>query len=267
MGINMKISILQLDVKMCNLEKNYITVKNMITKASEEKADIVCIPEMWNIGFLPIKCIDDYCDDDGKITKNMFSSLAVENNVNIIAGSVANKRLEKTYNTSFIFDRKGNCVAEYDKIHLFSNMNEDKAFNSGNKIVTFEIDGIKCGIIICYDLRFVELSRKLALEGIKILFVVAQWPKERIEHWEILNRARAIENQIFVVAANGCGKFKDIKYGGNSLIISPQGKILSKGKTKEGLISYDIDINEIDLVRSKLNVFADRKEELYNNSL
>lgn len=259
----MKISILQLDVKVCNLEENYINVKNMITRASEEKADIVCLPEMWNIGFLPIKCLDDYCDGDGKVIKNMFSSLAAENNVNIVAGSVANKRLDKKYNTSFIFNRKGDCLAEYDKIHLFSSMNENKAFENGNKIITFELDGIKCGIIICYDLRFVELSRKLALEGIKILFVVAQWPKERITQWEILNRARAIENQIYVVAANGCGKFSDIKYGGNSLIINPIGEILAKGKTKEDIVSFDINIEEVDLARSKINVFGDRKEELY----
>ena len=262
----MRISILQLDVKICNVEENYINVKNMITKASEEKADIICLPEMWSIGFLPINCLEDYCDSDGKITKNIFSSLAIENNVNIIAGSVANKRSNKTYNTSFIFDRKGNCVAEYDKIHLFSNMNEDETLESGNKIITFELDGIKCGIIICYDLRFVEITRKLALDGIKILFVVGQWPKERIAHWEILNRARAIENQIYVVAANGCGKFKDIKYGGNSLIINPDGEILSKGNTKENIISFDIDINDIDIVRSRLNIFADRKDDdLYNN--
>lgn len=259
----MKISILQLDVKICNFEENYINVKNLILKASKDNADIVCLPEMWDVGFLPVKCLGDFYDDDGKILKNMFSSLAIENNINIVAGSIANKRLDKTFNTSFIFDRKGNCVAEYDKIHLFSPMNEHMAFNRGNNIITFELDGIKCGIIICYDLRFVELIRKLALEDIKMLFVVAQWPKERIEQWEILNRARAIENQMYVVAANSCGKFNDIKYGGNSLIINPTGEVLARGKSKQDIISYDINLDEVNLVRSKINVFADRVEELY----
>lgn len=259
----MKISALQLNVGICDLEKNYIEVKKMISKAVEEKSDIVCLPEMWELGFLPVGCLEDYCDNDGKITKNMFGALASENNINIVAGSVANKRLDKMYNTSFIFDRKGNCIAEYDKIHLFTNMNEDKVFQKGDKIVTFELDGVKCGIIICYDLRFVELPRKLALMGIKILFVVAQWPKERITQWEILNRARAIENQIYLVAVNGCGKYKDIRYGGNSLIINPIGEILSKAKSKQEIISCDIDISEIDLVRNKLNVFSDRREDIY----
>ena len=259
----MKTSIIQLDVKICNLEENYINVKNQIIKASKDKADIVCLPEMWNIGFLPINCLDDYYDNDGKIIKSMFSNLAKENNVNIVAGSIANKRLDKVYNTSFIFDRKGNCVAEYDKVHLFSSMNEQKAFDKGNKIVTFELDGIKCGVVICYDLRFVELIRKLALEDIKILFVLAQWPEERINQWEILNRARAIENQIFVIAANGCGSFEEIKYGGSSLIINPIGEILAKGNKKQDIVSYDINIDEVDLIRSRINIFADRVEELY----
>ena len=165
----MRISILQLDIKVCNLEENYINVKNMITRASKEKADIICLPEMWNVGFLPVSCLEDYIDDDGRITKNMFSALAAENNVNIVAGSIPNKRFNKRHNTSLIFDRKGNCLAEYDKIHLFSHMNEDKAFESGDRIITFELDGIKCAIVICYDLRFVELIRKLALKDIKIL--------------------------------------------------------------------------------------------------
>ncbi len=259
----MKISILQLDVKVCNPEENYINAKNMIKKAAEEKADVVCLPEMWNVGFLSKNCINHYCDVDGKITKNMFNNLASEYNVNIVAGSVANKRENELYNTSYIFNKKGNCIAEYEKIHLFSYMKEDEVFGKGNRLVTFEIDNVKCGIIICYDLRFLEIIRKQALQGIKILFVVAQWPKERIENWEILNRARAIENQIFVVAANGCGKFDDITYGGNSLIIGPNGDILAKGNSKQSIISCDIDIDEIDKVRSIIKIYDDRREELY----
>lgn len=259
----MKISILQLDVKACDLEQNYINVKNMIQEAVKKNTDVICLPELWNTGFLPKNSLDDYCDNDGRLIKNMFQILAKESNVNIVAGSIANKRENKTYNTSFIFDRKGNCIEEYDKIHLFSYANEHKYFEKGNKIVTFDLDNVKCGIIICYDLRFLEIIRKQSLDGIKILFVVAQWPSARIEHWEILNRARAIENQIYVVSANGCGVCENVQYGGNSMIINPSGKVLAKGDKKQAIITYDIDLDEINKIRNKINIYADRREELY----
>ena len=142
-------------------------------------------------------------------------------------------------------------------------MYEDKYFKKGNEIVTFLLDGILCGIIICYDIRFLELTRILALKGIEILFVVAQWPIERIEHWILLNRVRAIENQIFVVGVNACGMVENMKFGGNSIIVDPWGKVLCQLGKDEEVLTIDLNLDELKEIREKINIYRDRRPELY----
>lgn len=123
--------------------------------------------------------------------------MAKEYRVNIIAGSVANCRDEKIYNTAAVFNRDGEVVMEYDKVHLFSPSGEHEYFEHGKNICNFELDGIPCSLVICYDIRFPELIRSEMLAGSKVQFVVAQWPDTRLLHWDTLNRARAIESQSF----------------------------------------------------------------------
>jgi predicted amidohydrolase len=162
-----------------------------------------------------------------------------------------------------IFDRNGQCTAEYDKTHLFSFARENAYFEYGDKTVTFELDGVKCGIIICYDMRFPELARTLALKGIKLLFIPAEWPDTRINHWNVLCGARAIENQIFTACVNSVGKAGKIQYGGNSAVIDPWGEVIAKGGTEEETICADIDIDAVEKVRSMMNIYQDRRAELY----
>ena len=120
-----------------------------------------------------------------------------------MAGSVANVKGDGVYNTAYIFNREGSCIAEYDKTHLFTPMGEQDFFELGDHTVNFELDGVACAMVICYDIRFPELIRTLTLRGVDVLFVAAQWPRLRKGHWQVLNRVRAIENQCFVVAVNG----------------------------------------------------------------
>jgi predicted amidohydrolase len=219
---------------------------------------------MWNVGFFPKENLKRLSSKSKEDVISLFSNLSSELNVNIVAGSISNIKDEEVCNTSYIFDRNGECIAKYDKIHLFSPMKENDYFKSGDKIVTFDLDGEKCGIIICYDLRFVELIRTLALKEIKILFVVAQWPEQRINHWNILNKARAIENQIFVVSTNSCGKAEETQYGGYSKIIGPFGDIISEAGKNEEIISAELDLSILKNIRETINVYNDRKPSLYN---
>lgn len=163
---------------------------------------------------------------DGYEVNTRIGELAKKYKVNIVAGSVSNVRGGKVYNTAFVFDRAGSCIAEYDKTHLFTPMGEDDYYTCGDHLCRFTLDGVKCGIIICYDVRFPELTRSLALQGLDMLFVVSQWPKERIFHLQTLTVARAIENQMFVVCCNSCGTAGKTVYGGHSAIIEPFGKTL-----------------------------------------
>ena len=178
--------------------------------------------------------------------------------MNIVAGSVSNLRGGKIFNTAAVFDRKGACIAEYDKMHLFTPMGEDGFYARGDHICVFSLDGIKCGVIICYDLRFPELTRRLSLDGIEMLFVVSQWPRERIAHFRCLTAARAIENQIFVVNCNSCSAADSTVYGGTSAVIDPLGRTLALAEETEEILSAECDMNLAEEVRGSMPVFRDR---------
>ena len=262
----MNVSIIQMNMKFKDTDFNYKRAEELIREAAKNKPDVITFPETFNTGFFPNVNIRQYCDVKGEKTKKMMSSLAKELNVNIVAGSATVLKDDKVYNTSYIYDRKGELVAEYDKVHLFSLMNEHEYYEHGNNIVNFELDGAKCSIAICYDIRFVEFIRTIALTGIDILFVVAQWPLTRKLHWEVLNTSRAIENQIYVVCTNSCGVAKDTIFGGHSAIISPVGDIISSGKDKEEIINGKLDLDMIKNVRNTINVYRDRIPDLYKIS-
>ena len=119
---------------------------------------------------------------------------------------MSNLRNGKIYNTACVFDRAGACIAEYDKTHPFTPMGEHKVYTPGDHLVTFTLDSVRCGLLICYEVRFPELWRTLALRGAQVMFLPAQWTAARQYHWETLTAARAIENQLFVVSCNACGE-------------------------------------------------------------
>ena len=131
---------------------------------------------------------------------------------------MVNRKADGIYNTAFVFDRNGKEIGAYDKTHLFTPMAEDKYFQKGDHLTFFELDGVRCGIIICYDIRFPELVRSYAVKGLDMLFVVSQWPAVRIPHLLALTKARAIENQMFVVCCNSCGTAGSTVYGGQEYV-------------------------------------------------
>lgn len=258
----MKISLLQLNIILGDFEKNKQSVERLAAQAMKQHPDVLALPEMWNVGFFP-KPIVNYADVDGQATRAFLRALAKKYAVNIVGGSVANQINGNLYNTSYIFDREGNEIACYNKIHLFSPAKEDRTFTAGNKLCTFTLDGKKCAVIICYDLRFCELVRHLALEGMDLLFVPSAWPVERLMHWQILNPARAIENQCFVAAINGVGTFKNFRLGGNSMLIDPWGNMLHQSSMEEAVITAELNFDVLQDIRTNMNVFHDRKPEVY----
>lgn len=259
----MKISCLQMDMKLGCPQENFKKAEVLIERAVNDGADILVLPETWNTGFFPKENLKQLCCNDGKEVKEVIASLADKYKVNIVAGSVSNLKDGKVYNTAYVFERNGRCVASYDKTHLFTPMGEDEFYTYGDGFCTFTLDGVKCGIIICYDLRFPELTRKLVLEGIEVLFVVSQWPKERIFHLKSLITARAIENQIFVVCCNSCGTAGSTVYGGNSAIIDPLGETLANAGETEQIITANCSFKVLDDIRKRIPVLKNRRADLY----
>ena len=258
----MKIAAVQLDVVLGDVDTNYAAAEKAIIRAARTGADIVVLPEMWNTSFYPAN-VQQLADDDGRRTKAFLTSLARTYHIHIVGGSVANCKADGVYNTTYIVNREGEIAGTYDKVHVFTPGGEDTAFHAGNRLNVFTLDGVTMASIICYDLRFAEWVRMAALAGAKVLFVPAAWPDVRIDHWRILNRARAIENQMIVVAVNNCGTAGNFHFGGHSMIIDPLGTVLGEGQEIPAVVTADVDIDSIASVREKLNVFRDRRPELY----
>lgn len=260
----MRISAIQPDISIGNIKQNYHTVASMLEEAVANSPDIILLPELWPTGFYP-KNIQEYTRYTEPALE-MLSALSTKYKVNIVGGSIATSKGDNTCNTCYCFNRKGEMIASYDKLHLFSPANEHIDFTPGSKVVSFHLDGVKCGVVICYDIRFPELIRQLALESISILFVPAAWPAARREHWDILLRARAIENQIFIAGVNSVTspESSEAPLGGHSAIIDPWGKVLAQGPEKEkAIITTDIDLAVINNIRESINVFRDRRKDIY----
>ena len=260
----MKVSVLQMPVQNGQPAKNLGTLYRMTAQAMENRPDVILLPELWRLGFYP-KPIYDYADPDGTETRQALARLSREYQVNIVGGTVANAIGRQVFNTCYIFDRTGQQITTYHKTHLFSPSGENQDFTPGDKLVTFTLDGLKCGILVCYDIRFPEAARALALQDIALLFVPAAWPTSRLFHWQTLLRARAIENQIFVVACNECGKMPgDVPLAGHSTIIDPWGEILAEAGEDEAILQANLRPIIRSQIRESIDVYHDRRPELYN---
>lgn len=260
----MRICCIQMDMLPAAPEANFTHAEELVRKAvAAEQPDVVLLPETWNTGFSKNCMVAENADANGARTKRVFSALAAELHVNIIAGSVITLRENKAYNTCYVFNRSGECVASYDKTHLFTPMGEDEVVEKGSGLARFTLDSMSCAVIICYDLRFPELVRTLTLPGLDVLFVVSQWPKVRAMHLATLSRARAIENQMFVALCNSCGQADGTRYGGGSAVIDPWGEILVQAGETEQILAADADAAILQNIRQTIPVFRDRRPELY----
>ena len=234
-------------------EANKNKLLTMLEQTAAVNFDVIVLPELWATGFYPAEAVNFAHDADN--LQKFLSELARRHNAYVVGGSVVSGRGDAVYNTCFCFNRQGELLSAYDKIHLFSPTGEDKYFAHGDKINLFDIEGITCGTAICYDLRFPELMREMSAQEAKIIFLPAQWPKLRLNHWRILNQARAVENQIFLAAANGAGK----SLAGHSMLVSPWGDILTEGGEAEGVFTATINPDDLVSAREKINVWRDRR--------
>lgn len=260
----MKVACLQMNMVLAAPEENFAHAAQLVEQAMQDAPDVLVLPETWNTGFFPKENLPSLCDRDGQQVKAQIGQLARKFHVNIVAGSVSNVRSGKVYNTAYVFDREGCCVASYDKTHLFTPMGEDDFYTPGDHLCRFTLDGVQCGLIICYDIRFPELTRSLTVPGLDILFVVSQWPKARTFHLRSLTTARAIENQMFVCCCNSCGVAGETIYGGNSAIIDPWGETITLAGETEEIITADCDLQILTNIRGSIPVFRDRRPELYH---
>jgi len=256
-----KIGLVQIDVKLHETQENQEKALSFIEQALKQGADFVILPEMWKSGF--VSNPTDYAENENSALMNNLKKLARDYKAVIIPGSFTEVEKDKIYNTAYVIGANGFVKGKYRKIHIFGP--EKKHYVGGNSIPIFEEKGLRFGIEICYDIRFPELTRILALSGARVIFVAAQFPNPRQEHWYTILRARAMENQLFVVAVNRVGEDKHQSYFGNSLVINPNGDVLLYGDDREKLLLCEISTDEVDNVRSIRNDLKERRPEVYKD--
>lgn len=258
--IRLKISLIQMDVVCNDFYANWSRAETMINKALKQrkKPNVLILPEMWT---------SDIEQNSGQKHNvlpvlDKLKDIAARHSVNIVAGSMIETREGKdVFNTAYIIDRQGSTIASYDQVHC----PRHQKLSTGSNAVTFDIDGICCGIILGYDLRFPEFVRQLALKGAKVLFVPGMWPGPREIHWKLLNIVRAIENQFFVVAVNRAGTTGNVAYPGMSMVVDPWGEALIEGDDTPDILTTVIDISLVDKARAQNPVLADRRPDVYKD--
>lgn len=257
----MKCAIYQMEIIPGNPDENIAKIRKWIS-ALDESIEIVVLPEMWNTSYV-LDELNELADEDGTREICALQEMAKVYHVHIVGGSIAVKSHGRIFNRSVVIDHDGEIVHQYDKVHLVPMLDEPKYLTAGNHIQTFTLDGIKMGVIVCYDLRFPEISRKLALEGIEVLFVVAEWPASRIDAFNKLLYARAIENQVYVIACNNVGYCREEKFGGQSKVINPLGTLVETLETAEATLKVSVDLDYSKDVKSSIPVMNSRRPELY----
>lgn len=259
-----KIALISLEQLWEDKEANLELCKKYIQKAYECNADLIIFPEMTLTGFSNnIKIIAE--DFKNSQTIKSFSILAKKYKMGIIFGVVV-KNGNKGLNESIFMDNNGKIIGKYIKIHPFSLADEDKFFDPGDKLSIADFTGIKFGLTICYDLRFPELYSALGKQS-DIVVNIANWPAKRVNHWDILLRARAIENQIFMIGVNRIGKDENgLEYVESSKIINANGDELGFDKYNDMKI-YEIDTKWTKDFKMKFNTVKDRKIEFYKEIL
>jgi deaminated glutathione amidase len=247
--------------------------EQLVARAASTGADLVLLPEKWT-GIGPPDLIRSVAEsiEDGEAVRAM-SGWARAHGITLVGGSIVERRSEreKLSNTSIVFDPEGEIAAVYRKIHMFDVevgghvYRESETEEPGDRPVSTEIEGWKVGLTICYDLRFPELYRILAVEGCEAITVPAAFTLYTgKDHWELLLRARAVENQCYVVAANQWGSFAEGKAAyGRSSIVDSWGVVLAQAPDEDTVISAELDRTRLEEVRRSLPSLANRQSPAY----
>ena len=260
-----------------NKGENIRKAIQMIKESKKQGADLAVLPEMFNCPYENEKFIEYAEELNGSQTLEKIANIAKEENIHVLAGSIPEleedgEGIQSIYNTAVLFDNKGKLLGKHRKMHLFDidvkgkiYFKESDTLSAGNDFTVIETELTTIGIGICYDVRFVELSRIMALNGAQILifpgaFNLTTGPA----HWEILFRSRALDNQVYAIGV-APALDKDASYNsfGHSIAVNPWGEIIDELDYEEGLKIVEIDLDEIKRIREEIPILKNRRTDLY----
>ncbi|MHA1331080.1 MAG: nitrilase-related carbon-nitrogen hydrolase [Candidatus Hodarchaeales archaeon] len=261
-----RLSLVQIDISFGNKQGNFRSLENILEqKSSKEKTNenhLVCLPELFSSSF-DLSNVSKLAEEipTGETTK-FLQNLALEHNIAITASFI--EREDKLYyNSAVVIDKSGKYLGKYRKTMLFplDPLDETKTFQPGIfESHIFELDFVKLGVLICYDLRFPELSRKLTFSGAEVIVYLAEFPRPRDYVWKNLLQARAIENELYVAGVNRTGRIKGAEFFGSSMIINPLGQVLAEAEDEIRIISADLDPEVLEQTRKTLPLIPFEKE-------
>jgi predicted amidohydrolase len=228
---------LQLDIVWENPPANHDKVRRLLSAAQPKPGTLVVLPEMFATGFtMNLELAED--------TGESIAKLAQEFRVQILAGMVRDRQ-----NQAVLFDAQGREIARYGKMHPFKFAGETA--EPGTEPVVADCGEFKLAPTVCYDLRFPELFRAGVKRGANLFAVIANWPTSRLDHWLTLLKARAIENQAYVIGVDRCGRDPNVEYPGHSQIINPRGEVLADAGEAEGVIHAALELAEVQAYREE----------------
>lgn len=268
----MRAAVVQLHV-VPNVEENLATASALVREAAAAGATLVVLPEMVDFSGDKTRVHEIKTDIPGPVS-NHFADLARELGIWLQAGSIHENIPDqnRTYNTALLFNPQGEEVARYRKLHLYDvqipgrvDAMESESIAPGSEVVSADIDGHTAGLTICYDIRFPELYRELANRGAEIVFLPAAFMLfTGKDHWEPLIRARAIENQCFMLASGTQGQYPDGRATyGRSMIVDPWGTVLATARDGNGFAIADLDFDALHRLRAELPSLANRRMEVF----
>jgi len=238
--------------------------------------DLVVLPELWAPGGFAYRDWPDRAEPLAGPTLKVLAAAAQDAGVALHGGSVIERAAEGDdlgaegrglWNTSLLLGPDGSLLATYRKVHRFGfGTGEPRLLEAGDAVVAADVpqpasgrEPVRLGLATCYDLRFPELFRALLDAGSRVVVVPAAWPAARVAHWTLLGRARAVEDQVFVVACNTAGTHAGHRMGGRSQVVGPSGEVLAEAGEDEQVLSVEIDVEGLDAVRAAFPVLADRR--------
>lgn len=266
----MKVAMLQMPVGF-DKEENMRKAQAAVSWAASQGAEIAVLPEMWNCPYSN-QYFPQYAEEGIGPTRQALTDMARENRIWLVGGSIPEQENGKIYNTAFIYDPEGKEVARHRKVHLFDidvkggqRFFESETFTPGNAITTFETPWGKMGLCICFDMRFPELARVMALEGAQVVFVPAAFNMTTgPAHWETMFRQRAVDNQIFTVGVSPARDEQGVYVAyGNSIVVDPWGAVVARMEGAEHYQIVELDMDRVADIRAQLPLISARRTDLY----
>ncbi|MGR6836517.1 carbon-nitrogen hydrolase family protein [Syntrophomonas erecta] len=270
MGSTIKLGICQMQVGH-NKEQNLQQAEKMIKSAASSGAEIIILPEVFNAPYQS-DLFPHYAEPYPGPTTTCLSNWARQLGVCLVGGSIIERDENNLYNSSFIFSSDGSLLGRHRKIHLFDvnisggvTFQESETLKAGNFPAIFQYKGITIGVIICFDIRFPELIRLMALQGVQLLVVPAAFNLTTgPAHWKLLMRCRAVDNQMYVAAASPArNPSASYQAWGHSMLVNPWGEVAAELDEKENIIITDIDVANTSRVRQELPILTQRRTDLY----